>query len=158
MPEEIDQHLALTLNQLELTIKQARRQEQMKCAAIEENPFYEPYKCTDLYLWKKETDLNQIKTMTFKKKNILRKPILHRLQSQTMSKGRKWLQFCKTEMENEITWVNFKDMKTGKSRQTYSMYDLKHECDKIAYGIGGFSFDDLFIPRRMSEMAETMYS
>lgn len=152
----MDQQLSLSLSQLDLKVEPIAKEPVF--ASIEENPFYEPYKHTDLVLWKRETDLTQLKLKTLKKKNILRKPILQRLQSQSQNLGKKWLEHCKSEMETEITWVNFTDIKKSKGKRAYSMSDLRNECDKIPYEMGDINIDSLFVPKRMSEMAETMYS
>ncbi|XP_017865632.1 PREDICTED: uncharacterized protein LOC108615577 [Drosophila arizonae] len=147
------------LGQLDFNFKSAVNlaNQEIKCLPIEKNPFYIPYDCTDLYLWRKESNLSQLKLKTLKKKNILRKPILQRLQTQSQAHGKDWLKQCKSDLECEITWVNSLDIKKVDKTRAYSMSDLQDECERIPYNAGDIDIDEILIPKRMSEMAKTMY-
>lgn len=156
----MDQQLVECLGQLDLSFEQTDNlvNKEIKFMDIEENPFYKPYDCTDLYLWKKESNSSQLKLKTLKMKHAIRKPILQRLHNQSQAAHVKnWLKQCKLDIESEVTWVNSLDIKKADKKGEYSVSDLQDECEKISIDVV-IDFDQICIPNRMSEMAKTMYS
>ncbi|KAH8393393.1 hypothetical protein KR215_008309 [Drosophila sulfurigaster] len=138
----------------------------MPSQEITSNPLYTSYEATDLSLWEKRSG-------RVKKRTLLTKPILHQLKNKTNLKGKDWLESNLTEVANVTTWSRRNIAEKKAIKPNYNMNEMLNECDNVMCEIdesasgssaNQFSelisyFDDiLYMPKKMSEMAENMYS
>ncbi|KAH8372086.1 hypothetical protein KR093_010046 [Drosophila rubida] len=173
MAQNVDQELASMLDHSNVVPSTKATSKFSRSKGIDSNPLYASYENTDLSLWQTRDGRVKKKKLT-QKRTILKKPILQQLKNKTSSETKDWLQSNMNELVDITTWSQRKgsDKATKSKPVAYNMNEMEKECDQVMSEMDDMPgssenqvselisyFDDIVhIPKKMSAMAESMYS